>query len=77
MKKSIKIIALLTIIALAFTLASCDLKGTIEQYSQNIYNVIMSNQGYLKEDEQYKTDTPSTENEQAPEDYTLTEDENA
>ncbi len=77
MKKSIKIIAILTILALAFTLASCDIKGTIEQYSQNIYDMIMSNQGFLKEDEKFKNDTPSAEIENDIENNLLIEDENA
>lgn len=78
MKKSTKIIVLLTILALTLTLVSCDLKATIEQYSQDIYDMIMSNQGYLKEDEKYRgDDTPSAESQQEIEDHVLTEDENA
>lgn len=77
MKKSVKIIALLTILALAFTLISCDVKATIEQYSQNIYDMITSYQGFLKEDEKYKNDTPSAESEISQDNDILTEDENA
>ncbi|MBQ8840005.1 MAG: hypothetical protein IJ004_01575 [Clostridia bacterium] len=60
----------------AFSLCSCDIKGTVDQYSQNLYDMIMSNQEFLKEDEQFKEQESQEEKEQE-DDTELIPDENA
>jgi hypothetical protein len=77
MKKSVKIIAILTVLVLALTFVACDIKGTLDMYSEMIHDLIMSNEGFLKEDEKYHEDTPMTEFQEEYGDFGLIKDEKA
>lgn len=77
MKKSVKIIAILTVLVLALTFVACDIRGTLDKYSKMINDLIMSNEGFLKEDEKYHEDTPMTGSQVEYGDFGLIKDENA